>query len=398
MASGLRIRIYNVLFGDAILLTVPEIDGEGREVGINVLIDVGNALAGEGGRDDVFGSVLENIRDELDGAPLDLYVMTHEHMDHVQGLLHGAKKLGIEFKARHLWMTASSEGAAYYDRFPTAKKKRLAALAAYESVAAFLAKTAVPLGIQGLLSINNPRSSTDCVAYISGRGIDGTRPLYADRTSDIEGRHPFRRTHVRLLAPEADTSIYYGPLPPRTLGLMLDGAAHASLAAESVTPPAGVSAGHFFDLVEFRSSGLMANLRTIDKAANNSSLALEFEWNGWRLLFPGDAEEKSWEMMDREAKLRPVHFLKVSHHGSSNGSPPPQIDKVLPETALDGKPRIVVVSTHDGSYSGVPDGDTLHLLAARAQLCDTRSIPDGSWFDITFPADDDGVPTITRGP
>jgi hypothetical protein len=54
MAENFRIRIYNVLFGDAILLTIPELDKDGREVMINVLIDVGNALAGEAGRDDVF--------------------------------------------------------------------------------------------------------------------------------------------------------------------------------------------------------------------------------------------------------------------------------------------------------------------------------------------------------
>ena len=96
---------------------------------VNVLFDVGNALAGEGGRDDVFNSVLENINDELGCNPVDLYVMTHEHMDHVQGMLHGSKKLGIEFKARHIWMTASSEGAPYYDRFPKAKQKQLAAAA-----------------------------------------------------------------------------------------------------------------------------------------------------------------------------------------------------------------------------------------------------------------------------
>ena len=84
--------------------------------------------------------------------------------------------------------------------------------------------------------------------------------------------------------------------------------------------------------------------RMIDKAANNSSVAVELEWNGWRLLFPGDAEEKSWEMMDRNDLLRPVHFLKISHHGSANGSPERQIDKVLPEeTPADGRPRFAVV-------------------------------------------------------
>lgn len=399
MAKDLRIRIYNVLFGDAILLTIPETDGNGREVSINVLIDVGNALAGDAGRDEVFKPVLENIRDELGGQPIDLYVMTHEHMDHVQGLLHGAQKLGIDFKAKNVWMTASSEGEAYYNRFPKAKKKRIAALAAYESVAAFLAKSAVPppVGLQALLAINNPRSSKDCVKHISERGVNGAKPLYVHRTTSIAGHHPFNRTQVRLFAPEEDTSIYYGALPPRTLGAMFDGAAPASFDATSITPPAGVSAGDFFDLIEFRSNGMAANLRTIDKAANNSSVAIELEWNGWRLLFPGDAEEKSWEMMDRNNLLRPVHFLKISHHGSKNGSPGRQIDKVLPAQPADGRGRRAVVSTKEGAYSGVPDSDTLTLVAGRVPLDDTRTLAGGGWFDVIFPADG-SAPQSRPGP
>jgi beta-lactamase superfamily II metal-dependent hydrolase len=400
MANKLRVRIYNVLFGDAILLTIPEIDEAGNEVTVNVLFDVGNALAGEGGRDEVFKDVLENIKGELDDRPLDLYIMTHEHMDHVQGLLYGSKKLGIDFKAKHLWMTASSEGAAYYDRFPKAKQKRVAALAAYESVAAFVTKSAtpIPVGIQGLLAINNPQSSKDCVKHISERGLNGVQPRYVHRTADVAGHRPFRRTKMRLLAPEEDTSIYYGALPPRTLGAVFDAAAPISLDSKAITPPAGVSAGHFFDLLQFRSDGMTANLRTIDKAANNSSVALELEWNGWRLFFPGDAEEKSWEMMERTNGLRPVHFLKISHHGSKNGTPRRQLDKVLPERDPDGKPRFAVVSTREAAYAGVPDADTLSLVASRAHLDDTRVLGEGGWFDIVFPERFDEVVESRRGP
>jgi hypothetical protein len=321
-------------------------------------------------------------------------------MDHVQGLLFGAQKLGIEFQARHLWMTASSEGAAYYNRFPKAKEKHLAALAAYQAVAAFLAKSAAPVppGIQALLAINNPRSSKDCVKHISERGHEGTKPLYVHRKAGIDGHHPFRRTKVRLLAPEEDTSIYYGALPPRTLGLVLDKASPNSLDAKAITPPAGVSAGDFFDLVEFRSDGMTANLRTIDKATNNTSVAIELEWNGWRLLFPGDAEEKSWEMMERSDGLKPVHFLKVSHHGSKNGSPLPQIDKVLPEQAPDGRPRFAAVSTRAGAYSGVPDLASLSLVASRSHLADTREVAEGSWWELALPQDRGEVPEWRAGP
>lgn len=400
MADALRVRIYNVLFGDAILLTIPEEDEKGRKTTVNVLIDVGNALTGEGGRDEVFEAVLENIKAVLGTKPIDLYVMTHEHMDHIQGLLYGSRKLNIAFKAKRVWMTASAEGDAYYSRFPKARKKKLAALAAYEGVAAFLAKSgaALPDDLQGLLGINNPRASDDCVAYLKDLGPSGAKPVYVNVGAKIDGQHPFRRTKVSVLAPEADTSIYYGPLPPRTTGILMDGAVPTALDAKAVTPPAGVSAGDFFDLVEFRSDGMWANLRSIDKAANNSSVVLKLEWNGWKLLFPGDAEEKSWEMMDRRGLLEPVHFLKVSHHGSKNGSPPRQLDKVLPDQAPDKKGRVAVVSTHEDSYPGVPNGPTLALLKSRAQLADTREVAEGGWVDVLFPADLKGKVKVVPGP
>ena len=67
--------------------------GEAR----HILIDVGN-VTGHGGDVDVFKPVLEDIFRELDGQPLDLYVMTHEHMDHVKGLLYAQDKLGLDSK------------------------------------------------------------------------------------------------------------------------------------------------------------------------------------------------------------------------------------------------------------------------------------------------------------
>ena len=381
----LRVRIYNVLFGDAILVSIPEKDERGRKTTVNVLFDVGNALAGPAGDDSVFKAVLGNIRDELGGKPLDLYVMTHEHMDHIQGPLFGSQKLNIALTAKHVWMTASS-AKDYYQRFTDARKKRSLALALFERTAAFCAKSTAPLprGLAALLAINDPRTSQDCVDFI--RKLAPGEPVYVHREANADGHHPFRRTTFRILAPEEDTSIYYGRLGPSTLGAMTNDVAPTLLAPETITPPAGVAAGHFFDLVRFRSSGMADNLRTIDKAANNSSVALELEWEGWRLLFPGDAEEKSWEVMDRLKLLRPVHFLKVSHHGSKNGTPAIVTDKVLPEQAHDSRPRFAVVSTEVGAYPGVPDEDTLTRLAGRATLHDTRSLAPGAFFDLTFDA------------
>ena len=51
--SALRVRVYDVRFGDAILVSVP--DRVGRRTTIrHILIDVGNVLSGRGGDDAYF--------------------------------------------------------------------------------------------------------------------------------------------------------------------------------------------------------------------------------------------------------------------------------------------------------------------------------------------------------
>ena len=111
----LTVRMYNVRFGDAILISIPD-----AENGVSrtryILIDVGNALSKEGGRDFVFKPVIEDIAATIGDAPVDLYIMTHEHLDHIQGLFYGEVKEGLpRLLVKSAWLPASSE-PGYYDR------------------------------------------------------------------------------------------------------------------------------------------------------------------------------------------------------------------------------------------------------------------------------------------
>ena len=109
------------------------------EVTRHILIDVGNVLSGRGGDDSVFKPVIEDVRRVVNNQPVDLYVMTHEHMDHIQGLPYAAEKLGMALKAQYAWLTASAEGDAYYNRFPNAKKKRRQLLETYDAMRRYFA-------------------------------------------------------------------------------------------------------------------------------------------------------------------------------------------------------------------------------------------------------------------
>lgn len=386
--STLRVRAYNVLFGDALLVSVPDQDDSGAPVTRHMMVDFGNALSTAGGADEVFEDVAEDILTELDGEPLDLYVMSHEHLDHVQGPLFASTQLQRELTAREVWLPASAE-PGYYDTHPDAKEKRLKAIDVYEQIAAFVGSDAGHPTLNTMMLNNNPRRTGDCVDKIRGMKADGQPPVYVHRELDLTGEHPFRRAGVKVWAPEEDTSVYYGRFKRMNLGLTGSAAGEEADEPVGVVPPPGVDAGAFFDLVSQRRTGLVENLFTIDKASNNSSIVFSLHWAGWVLLFSGDAEERSWKEMNKRQLLAPVHFLKMSHHGSHNGTPPDGLlDLVLPPAPQDSRARQALVSTHPDAYDSVPDEPTITAVASRvAAMRRTTEVGPGEFIDFEFTDD-----------
>jgi beta-lactamase superfamily II metal-dependent hydrolase len=393
MAAGdsLRIRSYNVRFGDAFLVSVPDRAANGKRLTRHLLIDVGNVLGGEGGDDTVFRPVLEDVKAELDGRPLDLYVMTHEHLDHVQGLLHGSTRLGIDFEITSVWLTASAEGDAYYRRFPEAKRKLDMAQRFFAAIERRVA--ALPAGerqrFSAMLANNDPRSTARCVEHLRSVALE---THYLHRGVATRGKHPFRDVKFEIWAPEEDTAAYYGTFRPMTLGTMereTPPRARRTIRPESppraASPPPGVDVGAFTDLVAARDEGSFENLFAIDKAKNNTSVVFTLEWKGWRFLFAADAEIRSWRTMAKHGVLKPVDFLKISHHGSHNGTPSAEIlDTILPLPPPHDQ-RHAVVSTCEGAYGGVPHGASLDEIRKRVRsVHSTEGLPPGAAFDLHF--------------
>src|SRR4051794_14503673 len=163
----LRVRVYNVLFGDGILVSVPERGTDDTTVTRHLLIDVGNLPSGTGSDDAVFGPIVRDIQQVLDGQPLDLYVMTHEHMDHVQGLLTASKLFNLNLTARFAWLTASA-AKDYYDTHPAAGKAFRQTLAAFAQIESFMAAApeAAHPALMAVLLNNSPSRTADCVDYL----------------------------------------------------------------------------------------------------------------------------------------------------------------------------------------------------------------------------------------
>ncbi len=390
--SELVVRAYNVGFGDAVLVSIPDREADGTETVRHVLFDVGNLLAGAKNADDVFEDVVRDIIART-GGEVDLYVMTHEHLDHVQGLLSAAKK-GLALGAKHAWLTGSAH-PTYYDDHPGARKRRLEMDAALGDAVRVLQAGADP-ELEALLWNNSARLEAGVFGLKTSDYIDHLRTiapaeqtLYVDRATDLDGRHPFREAKLTILAPEEDTTAYYGRLPATgALTVASDATPAARRRRRSATalpdPPPGVDPGAYFDLVRSRRGGLLSNLLEIDAANNNTSVVLLIEWRGWRLLFTGDAELKSWRTMHALGLLEPVHLVKISHHGSHNGTMEEIFDAVLPPQAHDDRERFALVSTADGSFDSVPDIDTLDYYRERCTVRDTRDAARGEAVEIVF--------------
>jgi hypothetical protein len=245
-----------------------------------------------------------------------------------------------------------------------------------------------------LLANNDSASTKKCIDFLRDELTDDVR--YVDRTTDLSDLQPSATAQISLWAPEEDTADYYGRFDALAAGLRigddeifdfddLDGAAPPDL--EVPEPPRGVDAGAFYNLIDIR-HGDSTTLLSIDRASNNTSIVLLLEWQGWRLLFTGDAEKRSWRTMDKHGMVGPVHFLKVSHHGSSTGLPPAEIlEKLLPSSPPPARRGRGVVSTYPNTYPGVPDKDTLDKLGERIDMRSTRDLAPGKLFlEVRFPS------------
>jgi beta-lactamase superfamily II metal-dependent hydrolase len=402
--SALKVRLYNVLFGDGILVEVPDRDpATGQETLRRILIDVGNAPSKAGGNDAVLPPVVQHVLDTLGGQALDLYVMTHEHLDHVQGLRYAnlkgplkdqvAQRLAIDYA----WFTASAN-PRYGETHPEARKAMDAARAMYTSLERQLGllPAAERARLGAIHANNNPNATGECVKFLLELTARSKVSWLYRGMPKAKLRHPFKEARFKIWAPEEDTSIYYGRL--QELAMAWPAAPIGTGTTRDPLPPPGVDAGAFQRLVTARSQGVGDALLQIDKAANNTSVVFALEWRGWRLLFAGDAEIKSWKVMAREQVIEPVHFLKVSHHGSHNGTPDGAIfEALLPAQAPDDRQRYAYISSADDTYGGIPHAETNARLAERAVVASTRALRDDQpYLEAVFP-DLDAARAARRG-
>ena len=150
-------------------------------------------------------------------------------------------------------------------------------------------------------------------------------------------------------------------------------------------PPPGVDPGAFFDLLTSRRRSSRTRIMEIDAANNNTSVVVEIEWRGWRLLLPGDAELKSWRRMREQGALRPVHFVKVSHHGSHNGTDEEHFDALMPAESPDGRTGTPWCRRTTATGTASRTRRRWRPTRPACTLHDTRDVPRGEAVEIRFP-------------
>ena len=353
-----------------------------------MLIDFGNA---PGQLNDNYPAIADDIFTQT-GGHLDLVVMTHEHLDHIEGF-YSQKKVFNQMQVDWVWMSIPSE-PDYYDEL-SGRRAAQGGAGHGGAVRTPAAPRRVAVAPSFLTLLRNNLSNVNRIDYIRNLPGNSNRVLYLRRGNSVLNKPFSSKVKIKVLAPEKDMSVYYGgdlhnglnALNRRLAADAADGDDEAwrfaGIPREKSGPP-NLGPRDWRLLREAIQSAGVETIRAIDKAANNTSLAFVLEVAGRRLLFPGDAELESWAMMFKKcpAEMKPVDFLKVGHHGSHNGTPEAQLDKLLPVAR---KHRAtVMVSTKSkvyGTVNPVPDAD---LMADLGRRCKSLVTTDGSaepWID-----------------
>jgi beta-lactamase superfamily II metal-dependent hydrolase len=375
-ASGVRVRAYNVRFGDCVLVSFDSGAGEKH-----ILIDFGNAPAqvrGDGGRNDVFAPVAKDLERRTDKR-IDLLVMSHEHLDHLEGF-YSERGVFDRFTFGEIWMSAMS-APDYYTRFPQCKpelRARFALLAAAERWSREGRFQRLPEPVRALMANNVlALSNKDRIDSLRGRVPKKNVRYLSRRTRAVGCKALGSQVKLEVLAPERDASVYYKSRGNHfwqgTAARLGAGDARVGPKPASRSPraPSQIADDEFEALRDDIAELDMLDLLAIDKAANNTSLVLRITVGGKVLLFPGDAEGESWALMKQKKLLKPVDLLKLAHHGSMNGMPFDGQASVLADVLKPRKGTTALVSTCRGVYGDTRETEIPHhaLMDRLAQSC-----------------------------
>ena len=356
--ESLRIRSYNVGFGDCFLLTFfyGDADAPGTETR-NVLIDFGSTKLARSSPEGLV-AVAEQIREDC-GGKLHIVVATHRHADHISGFGGESGEVIVSLKPDLVvqpWTEdpnidpeasapPTSDGGQLRARAFAARLSDMQALAA-----AALAEVDKLAAVPGVT-----KTLTEQLRFLGETNIKNEPAV---RTlMELSKRRVYASFGTKLPIDDLLPGVQVDVLGPPTLAessaireqrsrdedefwhLAARGAEATTLADQPVPPifPDAPKAEQrpqearwvIPKIDEMVAEERLAIVRVLDSVLNNTSLILLFTVNKKSLLFPGDAQIENWSYAlfdapgheDIVKRLADVRFYKVGHHGSLNATP-----------------------------------------------------------------------------
>ena len=362
--TSIRVRMYNVGFGDCFLLTFRYSGGTER----HMLIDYGTNAAGDG------GLPLDELGQKIatdSGGKLAAVVLSHRHRDHIRGFDPDIGGTIIKGLAPEVVLRPWTEEPGVTDNTHPAfamRRDLALSLSTAEDLAGDLSQAVATIDRRTL------RGKIGSFAARQLKNKDAVT-LLEELSKNDRGRYLSAGLdpHTDEALPGVKITVLGPPLPevwPAVRRQRSDDPEYwfrlrdslpAALAAADDAAASDVPLGPEAWLVDrLRTEGLHSTLRIVlalDNALNNTSLILLIEAAGKRLLFPGDAQIENWSYSlsgpgasdELRAKLSALDFYKVGHHGSRNATPKLSLE---PLWLVPGATRVPVafMSTLPGQY------------------------------------------------
>lgn len=402
MVDRISMRMYSVGFGDCFLVTFWFGQTPKR-----VLFDCGSLSKTKTQVAKIASDVVATCTTE-GAAKVDLVVCTHRHKDHVSGF---DNPVWNTVEVGEVWMPWT-EDPTDPDAFRIRNRQSAFALALSQAIDPGVKPDSTPLANK---SARTSKSAQLALALNSltneqamstlHRGFAGNPPRRflpakpadnnASATSQVYTIASLPGVRFHILGPSRDEKVIASMDPPANAAYLAQSQAipeksglvggcesiwqisEAAFRAQSPWTTFNDDDRKMVDEVA-KDPDFSVLAAAIDNAVNNTSLMIMIEAGNQLLLFPGDAQWGTWKAaMDQEAVrdlLTRTTILKVSHHGSHNGTPKEFVESL----ASEGVTAFVSTGTVT-QWPGIPREPLMRALSAKTKLArsDVASAPDG---------------------